>query len=96
MVQTIFETNSRKEVIKRFLENYSHGYTEFFTSVSGEYINGINALHKAVNDLQVNDKLIETASGYFAIATKKTKGKTGYWPIWGKSFVFISWITFLQ
>lgn len=29
MVQTIFETNSRKEVIKRFLENYSHGYTEF-------------------------------------------------------------------
>lgn len=75
MVQTIFETNSRKEIIKRFLESYSHGYNELFTSVSGEYLNGINALQDAVNDLQVNDKLIETASGYFAIATKENKGK---------------------
>lgn len=71
MVQTIFETNSRKEVIKRFLESYSHGYNELF----GSYLNGINALQKAVNVLQVNDKLIETASGYFAIATKENKGK---------------------
>lgn len=75
MVQTIFETNSRKEIIKRFLENYSHGYNELFSSVSGEYSNGIDALQKAINDLQVNDKLIETASGYFAIATKENKGK---------------------
>lgn len=55
MVQSIFETNSRKEIIKRFLENYSQGYTELFTSVSGEYLNGINALQNSVNDLLINN-----------------------------------------
>lgn len=75
MVQSIFETNSRKEIIKRFLENYSKGYTELFTSVSGEYLNGINALQNSVNDLQINNNSIETASGQFAIATKEEKGK---------------------
>lgn len=75
MVQSIFETNSRKEIIKRFLENYSQGYTELFTSVSGEYLNGINALQNSVNDLLINNNSIETASGHFAIATKEDKGK---------------------
>lgn len=75
MVQTIFETNSRKEIISRFLENYSHGYTGLFTSISGEYLNGINALQKAANDLLINNKSIETASGHFAIAAKEDKGK---------------------
>lgn len=75
MIKTIFDTNNRQEVIKRFLESYSRGYTGLFTSVSADYSNAINALRKIADKSLIEKKIIEEASGYFAIALKKDKGK---------------------
>ena len=75
MIRTIFETNSRLEILKRFLDNHSDGYTEFLSSLSLEYTNGISTLCEVLKDSRINTKSIEIASGYFAIATKEDKGK---------------------
>lgn len=75
MVKNIFETNSRKEIIKNFLNKYSCGYTEFLSSLSGDYTNGINALREAVKTPQINKKYIEIACSHFSTAGKEDKGK---------------------
>lgn len=88
MVNEIFDTNNRKEVIHRFLGKYSNGDNGMFLSPSCEYSNGINRLQESLKGTFINQTILQEASSDFEIATKTSKGKSRLLAYLGKIVCF--------